>query len=138
LDFENLQVKINEKVALSLEMVYKKLKKTIPHLSLDILIEYIIDQWLEQNYKLQKYKTPQLKTLSKKHVKLQNHLRMAIKLSGKSQAQIAREMGTNKTYLNHVINGKCEPSITFALLLAKAINDEPVDALFYLEPVEEE
>ena len=129
-----MEINLPEGIIDSLEEVYKKLKKQITDLTRDEILTHIIGEWLEQ------YKHSQNRLIkTKNEVVLKNNLREAIKLSHKTQAQIADELGINRTYLNHVIRGRCEPSVTLALLLANAVNCLPgeIESLFYIEPANE-
>ena len=130
-----MEVNLPDSIIDSLDEIYKKLKKQIPSLTKDDIFTHIIGEWLEQ------YKHNLSRSVkTKNEVVLRNNLREAIKLSRKTQAQIADELGINRTYLNHVIKGRCEPSITLALLLADAVNCShgKLDSLFYIKPAKEE
>jgi len=116
------------------DAVYKKLKTYDKELSESMLLEYIINQWLEPYERKESGEE-----MHRGKARLKNNLKQAIKLSGKTRIQLAREIGVNRVYLGQVVNGKCDPSITLALLLAKALNYPPgkIDELFYIEPVSE-
>ena len=112
--------------------IYNEAKKRDPSLTESRFFQVIISQWMElylQNKKLSE--------LNKNNVKLYNNLKSVIKVSGKTQRDIANEIGLNDTYLSHIIRGKYDPSITIVLLLMQAL-DYPLAKLndvFYLEPM---
>lgn len=83
------------------------------------------------------YRPTAIEAPTKKHAALRNNLKAIIKASGKTQRQIADEIGINYVYLSALVKGKYEPGITTVLLLMEALNC-PVNTfenLFYLEPV---
>jgi len=110
--------------------VFKKAKKTNPNLTESKFFQGIFEEWLEPYSR-------DATVLPKNEVVIRNNLKDAIKLSGKSQAKIAEEIGVNRPHLNNVINGKAEPSIKTVLLLLNSLNypAEKINDLFYLEPV---
>jgi DNA-binding XRE family transcriptional regulator len=129
-----MTVDLPDNISDILKEIHKKLKKRVPDLTMDTLIAHIIGEWLE-GYK----RHESVMSIPKANVELHNNLREAIKVSGKSQAQIARELGINKTYLNHVISGRCVPSVTLTLLLAEAVKcPNRIDLLFSLKPVQKD
>lgn len=69
-------------MAKTLENIYQRAKKINPFLNRKIFIEGVIAEWLEL------YEKPKNRIYKKGEVVLRNHLPAAIKLSGKSQAQI--------------------------------------------------
>ena len=112
--------------------IYNEAKKRDPSLTKSRFFQVIISQWMELY--LQNKKLPEL---DKSNVKLYNNLKSVIKVSGKTQRDIANEIGLNDTYLSHIIRGKYDPSITIVLLLMQAL-DYPLAKLndvFYLEPM---
>jgi len=117
-----------------LTAIYKKLKDIEPGLTESIFFERIIKEWLEP-YRRNKRPIYQLK---RDKVILKNDIKKALQLCDKSQSQIAREIGVNRVYLSQVINGKFEPSIVLAFLIADALNypAEKIKDLFYLEPAD--
>ena len=115
-----------------LTVIFRKAKKLNSELTEKLFIQQIIDDWLEPfNY----YKEPG-KPATKRTIKLKNSLKDAMKLSGKTQAQLALETGINRAYISQITNGHHEPTITAAILLAKATGCN-ADDLFYIEPAEE-
>lgn len=129
LDFDSIKLPVT--MVEILDVIYKKAKSINPKLDQSEFLQRILEEWLS----LYKHEAPQ-PVLPKDKVLLKNRLKPAIRLSGKSQSQIAREIGVNRTYLNQVINGKCEPSIVLALLLMNAVSYPAFKDLFYLEPAE--
>lgn len=117
----------------TLKIILNKCKEFDPHINEEKFIEIIFKQWLEQ------YKLPQQnkKIYKKNQVKLKNDLKMTIVCSDKTQKQIAEEIGINYSYLNQIINGVNEPSITLVLLLIQTLNYPPqkITELFFLEPI---
>jgi len=115
----------------TLEAIFQKVRAQNPKVTESLFLESIIREWLEP-YRRDKDRV----TLPRSKVRLKNNLRHAIKLSGKSQAAIAKEIGVNRPYLSQIINGKYEPSVTIALLLAEALGYplEKFKDLFFLEP----
>lgn len=118
----------------TLQELYCKAKKLDPYLTEDRFTQVIIIHWLSQygnNYNTQKA------IFKKDSVILRNNLKTAIKSSGKTQRQVASEIGINHVYLSEVIHGKYEPGITVALLLYRALYYSPaqMEKLFYLQPV---
>ena len=112
--------------------IYNEAKKRDLNLTESRFFQVIISQWMELY--LQNKKLPEL---DKSNVKLYNNLKSVIKVSGKTQRDIANEIGLNDTYLSHIIRGKYDPSITIVLLLMQAL-DYPLAKLndvFYLEPM---
>lgn len=118
----------------TLKLLYEKTKKHDPHMNELRFLQVIIGQWLEL-YSPKK----QLIPLQKNNVILRNDLKMAIRLCGKTQRQIADETGLNYSYLSQLINGKNEPSISVVLLLMQALNYPPnkINDLFFLESLPE-
>jgi len=115
-----------------LSVIYEKALKLNPGLTEKLFIQQIIDDWLEP---FNRYKESG-KPTTKGRAKLKNSLKDAMKLSGKTQAQLALETGINRAYISQIANGHHEPTITAAILLAKTTGCS-VDDLFYLEPTEE-
>lgn len=129
------RVKLPPEMMETLDAIYKKAKKHNPSLTESTFFEELIGEWLEP-YKRDRKGPP----MRKGQVILKNNLRHAIKLCGKSQAQIAREVGINRSYLSQLINGQYEPSTSLALLLMQAVEYPPekFQDLFFLEPAPEE
>lgn len=126
------QLELPSDMAESLDIVFQQTKKLDSNLTDKRFLQAIIAQWLEQYAQGQEYKL-----LQKDKVALRNKLKLAIKASGKTQRQIAKETGINYVYLSEVINGKYEPGITVVLLLMRALRIAParIEKLFYLEPI---
>jgi len=114
-----------------LTVIYRKAKKLSPELTEKLFIQQIIDDWLEPYNSSKIYQA-----ITKRKIKLRNNLKDAMKLSGKTQAQLALETGINRAYISQISNGHHEPTITAAILLAKTTGCN-TDDLFYIEPVEE-
>ena len=114
-----------------IDVIYKKVKKQNPGLTESLFIEQVLWEWLEP-FK----REPDRVSMPRKKVVVKNNLRQAVKLSGKSQSQIARDIGVHRAYISQIISGKYEPSISVAFLLAEALNypSEKIKDLFYLEP----
>lgn len=130
MSFDNLNLPAD--MAETLEAIYSKAKEINPKLTKELFIQRIVSEWLEP-YRIKR------KTIQPKNsVRLKNSLKQAIMLCGKSQSQIARETGISRSYLSQIINGKNEPSLTTALLIAEAVNYPPekFKDLFFLEPVD--
>ena len=118
-----------------LDVLYSKALIHNPELNESVFMECIISEWLEPYLRDRSQSSMQ-----RKNVVLKNDLENAIKHSGKTQKQVAQKTGLNTTYLNRVIKGKYEPSVTVALLLMDSISypSSKINELFYLEPVYEE
>ena len=131
----NLRDDLPDDLLEMLESLHKKINKSMPNITDIMLIEYIIGNWFEF------YKRNEIEDIkTKEEVVLRNNLKHAIKLSGKTQAQVAHKIGINHKYLGHVINGRCEPSIVLALLLAQLLCSPSgkLEDIFYLGPVTED
>jgi len=113
-----------------LDWIYLKAKKSNPALTEELFWEMIVRKYLE-TYRVNP------SPLSKNQAELRTRIKEALKLRGKTQEQVSKEIGVNRAYLNHVINGRYEPSISLALLLSRSLGLS-VEDLFYLEPVPEE
>lgn len=119
----------------TLEAMYREVKNINPTLTEVLFLENVIKDWLEP------YKTDRNRTVkTREEVVLRNNLQNAIKLSGKSQTQLAQEIGVSRCYIGKVIRGENDPSITVSLLLADALNYPPekIKDLFFLEPTDQE
>lgn len=118
----------------TLQKLYFKAKKLDPHLTEQRFTQAIITHWLNQ-YSI-KYGNQNM-TFKKDGVILRNNIKTAIRSSGKTQRQVASEIGINHVYLSEIIHGKYEPGITVALLLYRALYHSPaqIEKLFYLQPV---
>jgi len=129
------KVKLPPELIETLDSIYKKVKLMDTGLDESTFIERIFDDWLEP-YKRERKHTATLKN----KVILRNKLKDAVKICGKTQTQIAKEMGINRAYLGQMINGKYEPSIFMVLLLIETIGYplEKIRDLFYLEIIEQE
>ena len=126
---------ISKETTETLKAIYGNVKKHNQDITETLFIEHIIANWLEP-YK----RTEECPAFPKDKAILNNNLKQAIKLTGKTQIQVATEIGVNPKYLGHVINRRCEPSITLALLLAKSLRYPPekINDLFYLEAANQE
>ena len=102
-------VKLSGELITKLEILYNKIKIQNPNLAESDLLEFAIRDWLrsyEENI--------DKKVLRKDRVNMKNNLKQVIKYSGKTQKQIADEIGINATYLGQIIKGKYEPSLSVA------------------------
>lgn len=133
MDFRHIQLPLD--LIETLDAIYKKARKQNPYLNESIFIERIIREWLEP-FKRENNQS----LLPKNKVVLRNNLKAAIRFSGKTQTEVAQEIGINRAYLSQIISGKYEPSITFAFLLAESVQYPPerIKDLFYLNPAEQE
>ena len=131
MDFKNIELPTD--LMEIIDVMYKKLRIHNPDLTESTFIHRIIDDWLKP-YKEQECRT----ILQRDKYVLRNNLKKLIKYSGKTQQEIANEIGINRTYLGQVVSGKSEPTITVAILLANAVGcpSEKILDLFYLEPTE--
>jgi len=125
-------VKLPVDMAETLTAIFTKAKKVNPEITEEEFIERALKEWLKP------YKRAECKPVPRNSVALRNRLKNAIQFCGKSQTQLAKEVGVSRTYLGHVISGKCEPSVALALLITEAIGYplEKLHEVFYLEPVE--
>ena len=117
----------------TLEEVYTKARVLNSALTEKIFIAGIIREWLEP-YVIENAGP----VLPKGKTVLRNNIKQAIMLSGKSQAQVAREIGISRAYLTQLIKGIYDPSALLAITLMQAINYpmEKFKDLFFLEPAE--
>ena len=116
----------------TLSEIFEKTKKNYPELNESMFFRQILMEWLEP-YKQNKSSF----TLARQKVVLKNRLKEAIQQCGKSNIQIAKEIGVNRVYISQIISGRYDPSITIILLLAESIGYplEKLNDLFYLEPI---
>ena len=114
-----------------LTVIYQKARKLNPGLTEKLFIQQIIDDWLEPYNCNRTYQVT-----SKRKAKLKNELKEAMKLSGKTQTQLSLETGINRAYISQIANGHHDPTVTAAILLAKATGCN-TDDLLYIEPTEE-
>ena len=116
----------------TLSEIFRRAKNNYPELNESIFFKQILMEWLEP-YKQSKSSF----TLTRQKVTLKNRLKEAIQQSGKSNIQIAKEIGVNRVYISQIISGRYEPTITIILLLAESIGYplEKIKDLFYLEPM---
>lgn len=126
-------LKLSPELQGTLEAIYRQTVVYRPHLSSEEFIQIIIKDWLNS------YRTRSIDGLQRNNVKLKNNLKSILTLRGKSQRQLARETGLNVSYLSGLINGKYEPSITVAYLIANALGYGPsrIGELFWLELADE-
>ncbi|HBC95086.1 MAG TPA: hypothetical protein DCZ10_19890 [Pelotomaculum sp.] len=122
------EVKLPPETVTVLKAIYDKAREYNPDLSINVFFQQIINDWLEL-FKRKKDFT----IISKEKVVLKNRVNQTIKRSFKTQTQISKETGLSRTYINQVANGRYEPSISVALLLANATNCS-VEEMFYFEP----
>lgn len=128
-------IKLPSDLIETLKAVHQKAKRIDPNLTEEQFLEQIFREWLEPYKRERKFGG-----LKRNSVRLKNNLKTALKLAGKTQAELARETGINKVHLSRIINGKYEPSITVALILADALRYPPekIKDLFYLVPARKE
>lgn len=120
----------------TLEQIFSQIKQYDQSITKSKFIETIFLQWLE-DYQYPKSNKEEIYT--KNNSILRNNLKLAIEFSGKTQKQIANEIGINKNYLNQISTGsKYEPSVKVVLLLLKALNYHPkkLHDIFWLESLE--
>lgn len=133
-DKMNLQdVRLPAEMAEILAIIYGKAKKINGRINENLFVQKIFDDWLEQ-YRRREPGRPR----HKDQVKLNNRLTELLQMAGKSQSQLSRETGINRTHLRYIITGKVEPSVTLAILILEALDFPPdkFSDVFYLEPVE--
>ena len=68
-------------------------------------------------------------------VKLCNDLKVAIIRAGKTNVQVAREVGVTPNYISQIITGKREPSFSIALRILKALGVDTgkIEDVFWIE-----
>jgi len=125
---------VSREVADVLEIIYQKAKVISPALTRQLFLDGIIKEWLEPYLK----KKPS--ALPKNKVVLRNNLKHAITLCGKTQAEVARVTGVNRSYLGQIIRGDYDPSVTLALVILQALNYpmEKFTDVFFLEPADQD
>lgn len=128
MDFKNIQ--LPDDMIETLEAIYKKARRVNPELTESLFLQRIIDRWLE-SYRRKKRGT----TIKKNQCVLKNRIKDAVKLNRTTIKEIATETGINRTYLGEVAAGHSEPTITVAMLIAGALNENLTD-LFFLEPAD--
>lgn len=133
MDFNRPELSLPQDAIETLEKLYRAAANINPVLTREVFMESIIKEWLDLYRRTSD-------VLPKDKVNLKNNLKQAIELSGKSQAQVAREIGVNRSYLGQVVRGNYEPSVTLALLILQSINypAEKLKDVFLLEPVDKE
>ncbi|WP_035269702.1 helix-turn-helix transcriptional regulator [Desulfitibacter alkalitolerans] len=128
-------IKLPEEMLDALRVIYKKSKKYNPELTEEDFISIIVGQWLE-TYKAKN----EQRSLTKDNLSLRNELKEAIKISGKSQRQIAKETGISHVYISQLTKEEYDPSVKVAFLIMKSIGYplHMINKLFYLVPRQEE
>jgi len=106
-----------------LTAIHKKAKALNPELTEELFLHQIIDDWLKP------LKRSKDRYISKGEVKVKNRIKEAIKLCGKTQEQVAKETGISRSYLNQLVNGHYDTTITTAVSLAIATGTT-LDELF--------
>lgn len=68
-------------------------------------------------------------------MKLCNDLKVAIIRAGKTNAQVAREVGVKPQFISDIIHGRKKPSLVLALALLEAVGQGPgeLNNVFWLE-----
>lgn len=132
--FNGTKIELPNDVDETLQEIFKRAKKLNPSMTKQLFLTGIITMWLDPYIQTNK------RVLPKDKVVLKNDLKAAIELSGKTQAQVAREIGLNRSYLGQVVRGNYDPSVTLALLILQSINypTEKFKDVFSLEPIEQE
>lgn len=128
---EMLPIKLPQDVLEVLEVIYEEAKKINPDITERIFFERIVREWL-RGYRKRRWSKGDM---SKDKVLLKNNLEATLKLAGKTQTQVAKEIGINRTYLGQIIKGRYDPSVKVAFLLAEALYSSKIEDMFYLEPV---
>lgn len=129
------QLNFSREITETLEVIYHEVKKYNPIITKRLFLETLIGEWLE-NYKVNVNKRP----LQRDKVLLKNRLKEALKTSGKTQSEVAKLIGVNRSYFGQIVRGNCDPSVRMSLLVLDAINYPPqkFTDIFYLEPVDQE
>ena len=112
-----------------LNEIYKKSKELNPKLTEKQFFINLINEGLEP------YLSIKPRPYLKDEVKLCNDIKLAVRYSGKTQTQVAKEIGIDRTYLQKIISGKNEPSVALALLIVRACGYPKFEDIFYLEPI---
>ncbi|GAB6178959.1 hypothetical protein JCM14036_02780 [Desulfotomaculum defluvii] len=134
MSFNGTKIELPSDVDETLKEVFKRAKKLNPAINKQQFLKWIITMWLDP------YLKDDAETVPKDQVQLKNNLKEAITLSGKTQAQVAREIGISRAYLSEIIRGVYTPSVLTALLILRDINYpiEKFNDVFSLEPIEQE
>lgn len=134
MSFNGIKIDLPGDVDETLEEIFKRAKKLNPAINKQQFLKWIITMWLDP------YLQDQAEIAPKDQVQLKNNLKEAITLSGKTQAQVAREIGISRAYLSEIIRGVYTPSVLTALLILRATNYPPekITDIFSLEPIEQE
>ena len=109
-----------------LETIYKKAKVLNSEITEELFLHQIIDDWLKPLKRNRDYKL-----VTKSNIKVNNRIKEAIRLSGKTQEQVSKETGVSRSYLNQLLNGHYDTTITTAMLMARATSCT-LDELFYV------
>lgn len=134
MSFNGTKIELPKDIDETLEEIFKRAKKLNPAMNKPQFLKWIITMWLDP------YLQEGTSTAQKDQVQLKNNLKEAITLSGKTQAQVAREIGISRAYLSEIIRGVNTPSVLTALLILRATNYpmEKLNDIFSLEPIEQE
>ena len=92
-----------------LDEVFQESKKHNPYMTKRLFLETIIGEWLD----LYIYNGTR-KPLQRDNVVLKNRLKEVFKIREKTQTEVAKIVGVNRSYLGQVVRGNCEPSVTLA------------------------
>lgn len=131
------QVEIPKDMEEVLNVIYLKAKKHNPELTESLFLQRIFEEWLDPY----KRDSTNISRSSKTKVVLRNRLKQAFSIYGKTQIQIAKEVGIDRSYLSQIVNSAPHDlSVKIAFLIADSIGypKEKFRELFYLEPVEQE
>lgn len=68
-------------------------------------------------------------------MRLRNDLKVAIIRAGKTNAQVAREVGVKPQFISDIIHGRKKPSLMLALAILEAVGQGPgeLNKVFWLE-----
>ena len=109
-----------------LTAIHKKAKALNPELTEELFLHQIIDDWLKPLRRTRNHRP-----ITKSNIVVKNRIKEAVKLSGKTQEQVAKETGVSRSYLNQLLNGHYDTTITTAMLMARATHCT-LDELFYI------
>lgn len=111
--------------------IYKESKRLNPQLTENEFMLNLIKSGLAP------FKKSKPVAYNKEQVKLRNDIKLAVKYANKTQSELANDIGLNRTYLQKIIAGKYEPSVTLALQIVMATGYPKLEDIFFLEPLED-